>query len=76
MVKFRLPDVLHTWRAGHRLMVQVQSSWFPLVERNPQTWVEIAKAAAADFQPATITLLRGPERASRLTVGVWRGEAP
>jgi putative CocE/NonD family hydrolase len=76
LVKFRLPDVLHTWRAGHRLMVQVQSSWFPLVDRNPQTWVEIAQASEADFRPATITVLRGSERASKLTVGVLRGEAP
>ena len=40
-VKFTLPDVYHTFRTGHRIMVQVQSTWFPLVDRNPQTFVDI-----------------------------------
>ena len=40
-VKFTLPDVCHTFRRGHRIMVQVQSTWFPLVDRNPQTFVDI-----------------------------------
>ena len=40
-VKFTLPDIYHTFRPGHRIMVQVQSSWFPLVDRNPQTFVDI-----------------------------------
>ncbi len=53
-VTFRLQDVLHTFKKGHRLMVQVQSSWFPLIDRNPQTYVEnIYKAEAGAFQPAT-----------------------
>lgn len=73
VVKFRLPDILHTFRTGHRLMVQVQSSWFPLVDRNPQTFVDIGKATEADFKPATIQILRGKARASSLTVGVLRG---
>ncbi|MBI5608716.1 MAG: CocE/NonD family hydrolase, partial [Deltaproteobacteria bacterium] len=75
-VALRLPDVLHTFRAGHRLMVQIQSSWFPLVDRNPQTFVEIAKATEADFQPATIEVLRGGAQASKLKVGVLRGAWP
>ncbi|MFC5409854.1 CocE/NonD family hydrolase [Larkinella bovis] len=53
-VTFRLQDVLHTFKKGHRVMVQVQSTWFPLIDRNPQTYVEnIFKADAADFQKAT-----------------------
>ncbi len=40
-VKFAMQDVYHTFRSGHRIMVQVQSSWFPLVDRNPQTFVDI-----------------------------------
>lgn len=51
-VKFTLPDVSHTFRHGHALMVQVQSSWFPLVDRNPQTLVDIARASPADFVAA------------------------
>ncbi|HZB44802.1 MAG TPA: CocE/NonD family hydrolase [Pyrinomonadaceae bacterium] len=52
-INFELPDVYHSFRRGHRLMVQVQSSWFPLVDRNPQKFMEIPKAARADFQKAT-----------------------
>ena len=55
-VKYELPDVLHTFAKGHRMMVQVQSTWFPLVDRNPQTFVPIATADAKDFQKATIKL--------------------
>ncbi len=53
-VNVRLQDVLHTFKKGHRIMVQVQSTWFPLIDRNPQTYVDnIYKADAADFQKAT-----------------------
>ncbi len=66
VVPFTIPDSYHTFRAGHRLMVQVQSSWFPLVDRNPQTFVDIYKAKASDFRKATQRIYRGPEHASRL----------
>ncbi|MXY97752.1 MAG: X-Pro dipeptidyl-peptidase, partial [Gemmatimonadetes bacterium] len=47
-------DVAHTFKAGHRMMVQVQSSWFPMVDRNPQTWVpSIYDAKEEDYQAAT-----------------------
>ena len=53
-VNFRLQDVLHTFKKGHRVMVQVQSTWFPLIDRNPQTYVDnIYKADEKDFQKAT-----------------------
>ncbi|MCI1186228.1 CocE/NonD family hydrolase [Hymenobacter sp. DH14] len=69
-VKYELPDVLHTFAAGHRLMVQVQSTWFPLVDRNPQTFVPIATADAKDFQKATIKVYHdsGHPSAVRVTV--------
>ena len=68
---FALEDVLHTFKRGHRMVVHVQSSWFPLLDRNPQTFVpNIYRAPAADFQPATMTIHRSPARASRLTVEV------
>jgi putative CocE/NonD family hydrolase len=51
-VSFELPDVAHTFRPGHRLMVQVQSSWFPLADRNPQQFVNIYKAREEDFVKA------------------------
>ncbi|MEO7042729.1 MAG: CocE/NonD family hydrolase, partial [Gemmatimonadaceae bacterium] len=52
-VAFGMDDVLHTFRKGHRIMVQVQSSWFPLVDRNPQTFVDIYHAVPSDFRKAT-----------------------
>jgi putative CocE/NonD family hydrolase len=67
-VKFALPDTLHTFRAGHRIMVQVQSSWFPLVDRNPQKFVDIYTAKEADFQKATQRIYRSKDMASRITV--------
>ena len=67
-VKFALPDVYHTFRRGHRIMVQVQSSWFPLVDRNPQTFVEIARAREFDYQKATQRIYRTRELPSHVTV--------
>ena len=58
-IRFTMPDVLHTFRPGHRLMVQIQSSWFPLVDRNPQQFLDIPTAKAADFQKATERIYRG-----------------
>ncbi len=55
-VKYTLPDVAHTFKKGHRIMVQVQSSWFPLVDRNPQQFMDIYHAKDADFQKATIKI--------------------
>ena len=52
-IAFMLPDVAHTFRAGHRIMIQVQSSLFPLTDRNPQKFMDIPKAQASDFVKAT-----------------------
>jgi hypothetical protein len=52
-VTFGMDDVLHTFKKGHRIMVHVQSSWFPLVDRNPQKFMNIYHASAADFIKAT-----------------------
>ncbi len=52
-IQFVMPDVDHCFRRGHRIMVQVQSSWFPLVDRNPQTFADIPKAKASAFKKAT-----------------------
>jgi uncharacterized protein len=58
-VRFELPDVAHTFKKGHRIMVQVQSSWFPLVDRNPQTFVDIYHCGEEDFQKATHKVFSG-----------------
>jgi len=49
-INFELPDIYHAFRSGHRIMVQVQSSWFPLVDRNPQKFMDIPKAKDSDFK--------------------------
>lgn len=69
-VRFKLPDAFHTFRRGHRIMVQVQSSWFPLVDRNPQTFVDIATSKESDFRKATQRVYRSGELPSRLVVPV------
>ncbi|MDO7884022.1 CocE/NonD family hydrolase [Hymenobacter cheonanensis] len=69
-VKYDLNDVLHTFKKGHRLLVQVQSTWFPLVDRNPQQFVNISTAEAKDFQKATIRVYHEAGHASGLTLRV------
>ena len=70
-VPFTVEDLMHTFRKGHWLMVQVQSTWFPLVDRNPQKYVyNIFEANDSDFQAATHRLYFSPEHASQLTVKV------
>ena len=76
LVRFTLPDVNHTFRAGHKIMVQVQSSWFPLVDRNPQTFTDIYRAGEADFHAATHRLYRTKDHPSGITVTVARGALP
>ena len=67
-VKFALPNANHVFQPGHRIMVQVQSTLFPLYDRNPQTYVSnIFNAKPADYQKATITVLRGGAQPS----AVW-----
>ena len=78
-LQFELPDLNHSFRRGHRLMIQVQSSWFPLIDRNPQTFVRIRSAGPEDFQVATQTVYRGGAQASRvqlMVVDPGRAELP
>jgi putative CocE/NonD family hydrolase len=67
-IRFSLPDVCHVFRRGHRVMVQVQSSWFPLVDLNPQTFIDIPRATAADFKKATQRVHRSKSLASSVTL--------
>jgi predicted acyl esterase len=59
-------DVAHTFRPGHKIMIQVQSSWFPMVDRNPQKFVDINKADESDFQKATQRVYRTGQMPSHL----------
>ena len=67
---FTMPDVNHTFRRGHRIMVQVQSSWFPLTDRNPQTFVNIPDAKPSDFVRATERVYHAQGQASGVVVPV------
>jgi hypothetical protein len=68
LISFELGDVAHCFRRGHRIMLQIQSSWFPLVDRNPQTFVDIPKARPEDFRPATQRIYRSKSRPSAITL--------
>ena len=74
-VSFEMPDINHTFRRGHRIMVQVQSSWFPLADMNPQTFVNIPDAKPSDFRPATERVYRSRSAPSGIRVLVARPEA-
>ncbi len=64
-LRFALPNADHVFLPGHRIMVQVQSSWFPLYDRNPQTYVpSIFDAKPVDYRKATVTLFHAPREAS------------
>ena len=69
-VAYEMPDAYHTFRRGHRIMVQIQSTWFPLVDRNPQTFVDIYAADAADFQKATHRVYRSAATPSQVKLQV------
>jgi putative CocE/NonD family hydrolase len=69
-IEYLMPDVCHTFRPGHRIMVQIQSSWFPLADRNPQQFMTIPEARAADFRKATERVYRGVSEASGIRLQV------
>lgn len=69
-VKFDLPDVAHTFKKGHRLMIQIQSSWFPLADRNPQKFINIYEADISDFQKATIRVYHDATNSSSIWLPV------
>jgi uncharacterized protein len=67
-INFTMPDLFHTFRRGHRIMVQVQSSWFPLTDRNPQTFTDIPHAKPEDFKKATEQVFHQKDAASGVEV--------
>jgi uncharacterized protein len=69
-VKFILPDLYHTFQKGHQIMVQIQSSWFPLFDRNPQTFTNIYECDEDDFQKATHRIYHSAEYPTNLKLPV------
>lgn len=71
-VKYTLPDVAHTFKKGHKIMIQIQSSWFPIADRNPQKFVDIYKCDDSDFQKATIKVYHDATNASKIVLPVLK----
>jgi len=71
-VSYKVGDVAHTFKKGHRIMVQVQSSWFPLADRNPQQFINIYQASDKDFQKATIKIYHDSKLPSSITLPVLK----
>ncbi len=70
-IEYTMPGILHTFKKGHRMMVQIQSTWFPLVARNPQKYMDNYKlATAADFQKATERVYFGGKNASMIVMPI------
>jgi putative CocE/NonD family hydrolase len=69
-VSFDLNEIAHTFLKGHRIMVQVQSSWFPVVDRNPQKFIKIPLANSSDYQKATIHVYHDTEHSSHIILPV------
>ena len=71
-VSFKLPDVAHTFKKGHKLMLQIQSSWFPLFDRNPQQFVNIYTCEDKDFVPCNIKVFHQQDQASFIQLPVLK----
>ncbi len=71
-VKFELPDVAHTFKKGHKLMIQVQSSWFPIFDRNPQQFVDIYKCSDADFIESEIKVFHQNDNSSNIILPILK----
>ncbi len=71
-VNYALPDVAHTFKKGHRIMIQIQNSWFPLADRNPQKFMNIYEAEPSDFQKATHRIYHDQAHASFLSLPVLK----
>jgi putative CocE/NonD family hydrolase len=69
-IVFDINEIAHTFKKGHRIMVQIQSSWFPLVDRNPQTFVNIPTCDTTDFKKANIRIWHDPTHPSGITLPV------
>jgi hypothetical protein len=72
-VRFSLTDLAHTFKKGHRLMIQIQSSWFPLSDRNPQKFTDIYTCSDSDFQKSTVRIFHDSQNPSSIILPVISG---
>ncbi|MDZ4666376.1 MAG: CocE/NonD family hydrolase [bacterium] len=71
-VRFDLPDIAHTFKKGHRMMIQIQSTWFPLVDRNPQQFVDPYHCTDSDFRECEIKVYHDATRASKIVLPILK----
>lgn len=71
-IPFAMPDINHTFKKGHRIMIHIQSAWFPLLDRNPQKFLNIYQAKDEDFQKATQRIYRSAKFPTHLKVSVLK----
>ena len=71
-LNYALPDVAHTFKKGHKIMIQIQNSWFPLGDRNPQKFMDIYQAEPSDFQKATHRIFHDVNNSSAITITVLK----
>ena len=71
-VNYVMPDIAHTFKKGHRIMIQIQNSWFPLADRNPQKFMNIYEATSADFQKATHRIFHDVNNPTSVEVSVLK----
>jgi len=71
-INFEIPDLAHQFKKGHRIMIQIQNSWFPLVDINPQTFLNIYEAKEEDFIKATHRIYHDKQRPSKISIGILK----
>jgi len=71
-VKYTLNDIAHVFKKGHRIMVQVQSSWFPIADRNPQQFIDIYHAKDSDFVKSAIRVYLSGDEGSKIVLPVLK----
>ncbi len=71
-INYEMPDIAHTFQKGHKLMIQIQSSWFPLIDRNPQQFVNIFTCDDKDFVKANIRILHNKQYPSHIVLPVLK----
>lgn len=71
-VSFEIPDLAHQFKEGHKIMIQIQNSWFPLVDINPQKFVNIYEADEEDFIEATHRIYHDSKRPSKISISVLK----
>jgi predicted acyl esterase len=71
-VKYELPDIAHTFTKGHRIMIQIQSTWFPLADRNPQQCINPYYCLSKDLLKSSISIYHNSSNASKIILPILK----